>query len=68
MWSFYQGYLALYRYEEGLYQGHVLNCPDTIRFKGYSPAEIEQAFQEAVDLYLATCRAKGYKPNRQNVT
>lgn len=44
--------------------GHIAGIRDMVGFHGQSVAELEQAFHEAVDNYLAACEELGQAPNK----
>jgi predicted HicB family RNase H-like nuclease len=50
--------------EAGLFHGEVLDTRDVITFQGRSVDEIEQAFRESVDDYLAFCAERGEEPDK----
>jgi predicted HicB family RNase H-like nuclease len=62
----YQGYAARIEYsdDDGLLIGHVAGIRDVIGFHGESVSELREAFEEAVDDYLATCEKLGREPQR----
>ncbi|WP_236172555.1 type II toxin-antitoxin system HicB family antitoxin [Pseudomonas sp. YH-1] len=62
----YQGYAARIEYsdDDGLFIGHVAGIRDVIGFHGESVGELREAFEEAVDDYLATCSKLGREPQR----
>ncbi|MCG8908956.1 type II toxin-antitoxin system HicB family antitoxin [Pseudomonas sp. DP-17] len=62
----YQGYAARIEYsdDDGLFIGHVAGIRDVIGFHGESVSELREAFEEAVDDYLATCAKLGREPKR----
>jgi len=62
----YKGYLARVEFdpEDRLFVGRVAGIRDVISFHGESVQELETAFQEAVDSYLAACAELGQEPNR----
>ncbi|OWP47896.1 type II toxin-antitoxin system HicB family antitoxin [Pseudomonas nitroreducens] len=62
----YQGYAARIEYsdDDGLFIGHVAGIRDVIGFHGESVSELREAFEEAVDDYLATCAKLGREPQR----
>lgn len=62
----YQGYAARIEYsdDDGLFIGHVAGIRDVIGFHGESVGELREAFEEAVDDYLATCRKLDREPQR----
>ncbi len=62
----YKGYLATVQYDEDakLFHGEVINTRDVITFQGTSVDELERAFQESVDDYLAFCAERGEEPEK----
>ncbi|MDH0646651.1 type II toxin-antitoxin system HicB family antitoxin [Pseudomonas sp. GD03858] len=62
----YQGYSARIEYsdEDQLLVGHVAGIRDVIGFHGESIGELRQAFEDAVDDYLDTCRRLGKTPQK----
>lgn len=58
----YKGYVGRLTFDadDNLIYGLVINIErDTITFKGETPAETKQDFQETIDEYLADCIADG---------
>jgi predicted HicB family RNase H-like nuclease len=62
----YKGYLGAVEYDDEakLFHGEVLNMRDVITFQGTNVEEIEQAFRESVDDYLAWCKEDGIEPEK----
>ena len=62
----YQGYAARIEYsdEDGCFIGHIAGIRDVVGFHGESVSELRQAFEEAVDDYLATCEKLNRTPQR----
>ena len=62
----YQGYAARIEYsdEDGCFIGHIAGIRDVVGFHGESVSELRQAFEEAVDDYLATCAKLNRTPQR----
>ena len=62
----YKGYSGSVTLDEeaGLFHGEVLDLKDVITFQGRSVEELQQAFQESVDDYLAFCRERGEEPDK----
>jgi predicted HicB family RNase H-like nuclease len=62
----YKNYEAVIRFDEGdqILHGRVLNVRDVISFHGKSIKEVRQAFEEAVDDYLADCAEQGRDPEK----
>ncbi len=48
----------------GILYGEVINIRDVITFEGESVEEIQQAFQESVDDYLAFCAERNESPEK----
>ena len=62
----YKGYAGTIEYDEEAHMltGTVINTRTVITFQGESVAEIEQAFRDSVDDYLAWCAKDGIEPER----
>ncbi|WP_312317185.1 type II toxin-antitoxin system HicB family antitoxin [Stenotrophomonas sp.] len=45
-------------------RGRILFIDDLVTYQADSPKELQAAFQEAVDDYLATCKALGRRPQK----
>jgi predicted HicB family RNase H-like nuclease len=62
----YKGYTAeiTVDFEDNTLYGTVLHLRDTIVFEGANPQELEQAFHDSVDDYLAYCAENGKEPDR----
>ena len=62
----YKGYIGQVEYDEEqhIFSGSVVNTRDVITFQGESVRELETAFQESVDDYLAWCKEDGVEPER----
>lgn len=66
----YRGYIGRLTVdaEDNLIHGLVINVDrDTITFRGETPAETRQDFQETIDEYLADCTADGIEPDTPKV-
>ncbi len=66
----YKGYVGRLTVdaEDNLIHGLVINIErDTITFRGETPAETKQDFQETIDEYLADCIADGIAADVPNV-
>ncbi len=50
--------------EDGLLHGRVEFIADLVTFEGETVAQLEAAFRDAVEDYLATCAAVGKKPEK----
>ena len=62
----YRGYSARVEYDaqDKLFVGHLAGIRDIIGFHGKSVTQLEKAFREAVDDYLATCEKLDQKPDK----
>ena len=62
----YNGFAARVEFdaEERIFVGHVAGIRDIVGFHGESVAELEAAFHEAVDDYLAACKKLGQTPDK----
>jgi predicted HicB family RNase H-like nuclease len=63
----YRGYRGAVRYsaEDRLLHGRILGIDDVVNFEGADVEELEKAFHEAVDDYLALCEKLGRAPDRK---
>ncbi len=62
----YKGYTGHVEYDDEakIFHGEVLGIKDVVTFQGTSVDEIEQAFKDSVDDYLAFCAERGEEPDR----
>jgi predicted HicB family RNase H-like nuclease len=62
----YSGYSARVEFdsEDRVFVGRVAAINDVVGFHGESVRELEDAFHEAVDDYLETCRRTGKSPDK----
>ena len=60
----YKGYVGTVEADEGTFVGRVIGLRDVITFEGASYAEVERAFRESIDDYLAFCAERGEAPDR----
>ena len=62
----YNGFAARVEYdaEDRIFVGHVAGIRDIVGFHGESVAELEAAFHEAVDDYIAACKKLGQTPDK----
>jgi predicted HicB family RNase H-like nuclease len=51
----YKGYQGAVEPEDGSFFGRAIGLRDVITFEGESFAEVEQAFHDSIDDYLAFC-------------
>ena len=62
----YKGYFAKVSFdpEDHIFVGRIIGIRDVAGFHGESVSELEAAFQEAINNYLAVCEELGQKPNK----
>ncbi len=60
----YKGCIGLTEADDGTFVGRVVGLRDVITFEGRSFAQVERAFRDSIDDYLAFCAARGEKPDR----
>ena len=62
----YKGYFAKVEFDadDKIFTGRVVGIRDVIGFHGESVSELEAAFTQAIDDYLAACEKLGQKPNK----
>lgn len=62
----YKGYAARVEFdaEDRIFVGHIIGIRDIVGFHGETVNELEIAFHEAVDDYLAACEKLGQKPDK----
>lgn len=62
----YKGFSAAVEFdaEDLILVGRIAGINDLVGFHADTPAEIEAAFREAVDDYLATCASLGKQPEK----
>jgi predicted HicB family RNase H-like nuclease len=62
----YKGYTgqAVYDAEARILHGRVLGLRDIITFQGRNRKEIEQAFKDSIDDYIAWCKELGEEPEK----
>lgn len=62
----YKGYVGHVEYDDEakIFHGEVLGIKDVVTFQGTTVDEIEKAFQDSVDDYLAFCAERGEDPDK----
>ena len=62
----YKGYIGKVEMDDeaGILYGEVINIRDVVTFEGASVNEVQQAFHESVDDYLAFCAERGESPEK----
>jgi len=53
-----------YSPEDGIFYGKVLGIKSLISYEGETGKELEADFKEAIDMYLADCKAEGKTPEK----
>ena len=63
----YKGYRGVVRYsaDDRILHGRILGIDDVVNYEGADVDELEKAFHEAVDDYLALCKKLGRAPDRE---
>jgi predicted HicB family RNase H-like nuclease len=60
----YKTYIGTVEADDGIFVGRVSGLRDVIHFEGTTFTEVEQAFRDSIDDYLAFCAARGEVPDR----
>ncbi len=62
----YNGYTAKIEFDErdNIFVGRLLGMRTMISFHGETVVELRQAFEAAVDEFLATCKEQGVRPEK----
>jgi predicted HicB family RNase H-like nuclease len=62
----YKGYLGHITYDDEakLFHGEVVGLKDVITFQGTTVANLQKAFKDSVEDYLAWCKEQGEKPEK----
>ena len=62
----YKGYFGSVEYdaEAKVFHGDVINTRDVITFQGTTVNEIEQAFRDSINDYIAWCKEDGVEPEK----
>lgn len=62
----YKGYVARIEYsdEDGCFIGHIAAIQDVVGFHAETAATLQEAFEEAVDDYLETCKKLNRAPQK----
>jgi predicted HicB family RNase H-like nuclease len=60
----YRGYFGTVEADDGIFVGRVTGLRDVITFEGTTFAEVEQAFRDSIEDYLAFCAERGEPPDR----
>ena len=61
----YKGYVARVEYDDaGFFHGEVINTRDVITFQGATVTELNNAFRDSIDDYVAFCKERGEEPEK----
>jgi predicted HicB family RNase H-like nuclease len=62
----YKGYLGTVEYdaESKIFHGDIINTRDVITFQGTTVKEIEQAFKDSINDYIAWCKKEKVEPEK----
>lgn len=62
----YKGYSSKIEFDDeaNIFHGEVIGIRDVVTFQGTSVKELEKAFRESVDDYLAFCKERGEAPDK----
>lgn len=62
----YKDYLGTVEFdaEQDVFFGSIFGITDLVNFEGTSVKQLKEAFEEAVDDYLLTCKELGKEPNK----
>ena len=62
----YKGYLGTVEYdaEARIFHGDIINTRDVITFQGITVNEIEKAFRDSINDYIAWCKEEGVEPEK----
>jgi predicted HicB family RNase H-like nuclease len=61
----YKGYFARVEFDpdDHIFVGHIMGIRDVVGFHGESVVELDAAFREAVNDYLAACKKLNQEPD-----
>ena len=62
----YKGYMGAVEYDDEakIFHGDVINTKDVITFQGTTVKQIEKAFRDSIDDYIAWCAEEGVEPEK----
>ena len=60
----YKGYVGTVDADDGAFVGQVSGLRDVVTFEGATFTEVEKAFRDSIDDYLAFCAERGEAPDR----
>jgi len=62
----YKGYIGTVEYDAQakIFHGDIINTRDVITFQGTTVKEIECAFRDSLDDYIAWCKEEGVEPEK----
>lgn len=62
----YKGYMAQVEFDDNseIFHGDIINIRDVVTFQGKSVRELQKAFKDSLEDYLAFCKARGESPDK----
>ena len=65
----YKGYVGFFEFDEekSLFSGRVADIEDLVTFQGKSVAQVKEAFEDAVNEYLAWCKKYRTPPKKPRI-
>jgi predicted HicB family RNase H-like nuclease len=62
----YKGYVGKVEFddESKIFHGEIIGIRDVVTFQGTTVKELEKAFKESIDDYLAFCKERGEDPDK----
>ena len=62
----YKGYMGEVSYdsEAKIFHGNIIGLKDVITFQGTSVKELEKAFRDSINDYIAWCKERGEEPEK----
>ena len=62
----YKGYVGTVEYDARakIFHGDIINTRDVITFQGTTVTEIERAFKDSINDYIAWCKEEGVEPEK----
>lgn len=62
----YKGYVATITFDDeaNIFHGEVANIRDVVTFQGKSVQQLQKAFKDSIEDYLAFCKERGESPDK----
>jgi predicted HicB family RNase H-like nuclease len=62
----YKGYVGMVEFDADakIFHGDIINTRDVITFQGTTVTEIEKAFRDSINDYIAWCKEEGVEPEK----